>query len=208
VINLLRDLQERRNLSFIFISHDLSTVRYISHTIAVMYLGKIVEQGPTDELFARPLHPYTDALLSAVPVPDPAIESRREVHLLTGDPPSPVNPPAGCRFSTRCPFVADRCRQEEPSLRDYGGGHLAACHFAGVLPISPLNYPFAHRRCKTPFGTRPRSIRAMRRFRAPLMARRGWPENHSLAAVPTLPHSLRRVPSPKSHCTFVRESQR
>jgi oligopeptide/dipeptide ABC transporter ATP-binding protein len=128
VINLMRDLQDELGLSYVFISHDLSTVRHISDRIVVMYLGKVVEQAPGEELFDRPLHPYTKALLSAVPVPDPEIESKREPQLLSGDLPSPSNPPSGCRFSTRCPFVTQRCKDEEPVLRDFGD-RLAACHY-------------------------------------------------------------------------------
>jgi oligopeptide/dipeptide ABC transporter ATP-binding protein len=128
VINLLRDIQVEMGLSFVFISHDLSTVRHISDQIAVMYLGKIVERGPADEIFARPLHPYTQALLSAVPVPDPAYEAQHEVHLLTGELPSAAKPPSGCRFRTRCPLAIDRCAEEEPLLIDQGNQHLVACH--------------------------------------------------------------------------------
>jgi oligopeptide/dipeptide ABC transporter ATP-binding protein len=130
VINLLRDLQSEFNLSFIFISHDLATVRYFSDTVAVMYLGKIVEVAPATELFDRPLHPYTVALLSAAPTPDPELEQRREVQQLQGEPPSPANPPAGCRFNPRCPMATNLCRDEEPILRDYGGGRAVACHYA------------------------------------------------------------------------------
>lgn len=129
VINLLRDLQDETGLSFIFISHDLSTVRHISDTIAVMYLGRIVEQAPTDRLFSQPLHPYTKALLAAVPVPNPVLEARRAEQLLAGELPSPSRPPAGCRFSTRCPLATPRCRQEEPALTEYEAGHYAACHY-------------------------------------------------------------------------------
>jgi oligopeptide/dipeptide ABC transporter ATP-binding protein len=115
-------------VSFVFISHDLSTVRYVSHHVVVMYLGKVVEEAPAKDLFAFPLHPYTKALLAAVPVPNPVLESRREVILLQGDLPSPANPPPGCRFSTRCPLAFERCRQDEPALRDLGSGRKAACH--------------------------------------------------------------------------------
>jgi len=129
VINLLKDLQQEQGLSFIFISHDLSTVRYISDSIAVMYLGKIVEEAPAEDLFTRPLHPYTRALLSAVPIPDPELEEKREVQLLTGDLPSPANPPSGCRFRTRCPLATERCAREEPLLVEYAPAHRAACHY-------------------------------------------------------------------------------
>lgn len=128
VVNLLKDLQTQLQVSYLFISHDLSTVRYISDEVAVMYLGKIVERAPAQDLFERPLHPYTRALLAAVPVPDPVLEARREVILLEGDLPSPANPPRGCRFNTRCPLATALCRSEEPELKEYGTGHLAACH--------------------------------------------------------------------------------
>ncbi len=128
IINLLEDLQEEFNLTYLFIAHDLSVVRHISDRIAVMYLGKIVEIAERDELYAKPMHPYTQALLSAVPIPDPAIESQRKRIILEGDVPSPANPPKGCHFSTRCPKVMDICRQDEPAFKDYGGGHFAACY--------------------------------------------------------------------------------
>ena len=127
VINLLEDLQQELGLTYLFIAHDLSVVRHISSRIAVMYLGKIVELAQRDELYEKPMHPYTQALLSAVPIPDPAIELHRQRIILEGDVPSPANPPKGCHFSTRCPKVMDVCRQEEPPFKDYGGGHYAAC---------------------------------------------------------------------------------
>ncbi|GIV67261.1 ABC transporter ATP-binding protein [Caldilinea sp.] len=127
IINLLEDLQEEFGLTYLFIAHDLSVVRHISDRIAVMYLGKIVELAERDELYQNPMHPYTQALLSAVPIPDPVIESQRKRIILEGDVPSPANPPKGCRFSTRCPKVMDLCRQEEPHFKDYGGGHYVAC---------------------------------------------------------------------------------
>lgn len=130
VVNLLRDLQDEFALSYIFISHDLSTVRYISRQVAVMYLGQIVESGPSEAIFKSPAHPYTRALLAAVPVPDPRLEAQREVLLLEGDLPSPANPPAGCRFNTRCPLATARCREEAPLLRQVESGHDVACHYA------------------------------------------------------------------------------
>jgi peptide/nickel transport system ATP-binding protein len=131
IINLLADLQDELGLALLFISHDLATVEHLAHRVAVMYLGKIVELTDRRSLFAEPHHPYTRALLSAVPVPDPT--ARRQRIILRGDVPSPINPPSGCRFHTRCPFVFDRCRSEEPALRQVGDGHLSACHLDEVL---------------------------------------------------------------------------
>jgi oligopeptide transport system ATP-binding protein len=128
VINLLQDLQANLGLTFLFVAHDLSVVKHVSHRIAVMYLGKIVECAPSDELHERPLHPYTEALLSAIPIPDP--DATRKEIVLEGDVPSPANPPSGCYFHPRCPYVKDICRAEAPALADYAPGHQAACHFA------------------------------------------------------------------------------
>ena len=131
VINLLMDLQEEFGLSYLFVAHDLAVVEHISHRVAVMYLGRIVELANTQSIFARPQHPYTVALLSAVPVPDPG--SARKRIILSGDVPSPVNPPPGCRFHTRCPLAFDRCRVEVPPMKEVAPGHFAACHLrAGV----------------------------------------------------------------------------
>ncbi|HEY6487232.1 MAG TPA: dipeptide ABC transporter ATP-binding protein [Candidatus Cybelea sp.] len=129
VINLLEDLQKKFKLTYLFIAHDLSVVRHISTRVAVMYVGKIVELADRDALYERPMHPYTQALLSAIPIPDPVLEKRRKRVVLTGDIPSPVNPPPGCRFHTRCPVAFERCKIEEPPLREYAPGHFAACHW-------------------------------------------------------------------------------
>ncbi|KPV60316.1 peptide ABC transporter substrate-binding protein [Paenibacillus sp. A3] len=126
IVNLFSDLQERSGVTYLFISHDLSVVEHLCTQIGVLYLGTMVEQAPRDELFARPLHPYTQALLSAVPVPDPTV--RRDRIVLKGDIPSPANPPSGCKFHTRCPLAQPVCREQVPDYRDVGGGHYVACH--------------------------------------------------------------------------------
>ena len=126
VINLLGDLQQEFGLSYLFIAHDLAVVQHISHRVAVMYLGRIVELADKRTLYAAPKHPYTEALLSAVPVPDPTVQSKRII--LSGDMPSPINPPGGCHFHTRCPYAEARCRSETPALREIAPGHFAACH--------------------------------------------------------------------------------
>jgi peptide/nickel transport system ATP-binding protein len=126
IVNLLQDLQQQLGLALLFISHDLAVVEHLTHRVAVMYLGKIVETGSKRDLFAAPKHPYTKALLSAVPVPEPGAARQRLA--LTGDVPSPANPPSGCRFHTRCPFVFDRCKRDEPLLREIIPGQSAACH--------------------------------------------------------------------------------
>jgi oligopeptide transport system ATP-binding protein len=128
IINLLMDLQERLQLSYLFIAHDLSVVRHISNRVAVMYLGRLVELAARDELYRHPAHPYTKALLSAVPIPDPQVERRRDRISLRGEIPDPANPPSGCRFHPRCPMALDVCRQSDPEWRDLGGGHWIACH--------------------------------------------------------------------------------
>jgi peptide/nickel transport system ATP-binding protein len=128
VINLLDDLQEEFHLSFIFVAHDLSVVRHVSDRIAVMYLGKLMELSPAEELYHKPIHPYTSALLSAIPIPDPKENRARTRTVVSGEPPNPIRPPSGCRFHTRCPRATDICRTAEPPLTEYAGGHLAACH--------------------------------------------------------------------------------
>jgi oligopeptide transport system ATP-binding protein len=128
MLNLLDDLQNDLRLTYIFIAHDLGVVRHVSDRIAVMYLGKIVELSPAEELYTRPIMPYSEALLSAVPIPDPDLAERRERIVLEGDVPSPINPPSGCRFHPRCRYATDICKQVEPPLVDYGNSHLAACH--------------------------------------------------------------------------------
>ncbi len=128
VINLLDDLQDDFGLSYVFIAHDLSVVRHVSDWIAVMYLGKIVELSPARELYDKPIHPYTEALLGAIPIPDPKENRARERLVVGGEPPSPINPPSACRFHTRCPRATDVCRTVEPPLAEYARGHVAACH--------------------------------------------------------------------------------
>lgn len=136
VLNLLQSLQREFNLTYLFVSHDLSVVRHVADRIAVMYLGKIVELADRDELYQAPRHPYTKALLSAIPIPDPQIEKRRQRIILTGDLPSPINIPKGCRFHTRCPMAQEICREVEPSFeRKEGREHFAACHFSEKVTL-------------------------------------------------------------------------
>lgn len=130
VVNLLMKLQKQFGLTYLFIAHDLAMVKHISDRVAVMYLGKMVELTTSDELYANPLHPYTKALLSAIPIPDPEIEATRERIVLKGDIPSPVNPPSGCPFRTRCPAATEKCAKEEPAFVEMKPGHWAACHYA------------------------------------------------------------------------------
>ncbi|MCL5771906.1 MAG: dipeptide ABC transporter ATP-binding protein [Actinobacteria bacterium] len=134
ILNLMLDLQKEFNLTYLFIAHDLSVVKYVSNRIGVMYLGKIVEVAPSEELYSKPLHPYTMGLLSAIPIPDPELERKRQRIILPGDVPSPINPPSGCRFHPRCPNAQEICSKQEPELKNYSkddNEHLAACFFAG-----------------------------------------------------------------------------
>ena len=133
VVNMLEELQEKLGLTYLFIAHDISVVKHISDRIGVMYLGTMVELSESNELYRNPLHPYTRTLLSAVPLPDPEKNKTRQRLILEGDIPSPINPPSGCRFHTRCPFATERCKVEMPAVKDYGNGHYAACHRIGEV---------------------------------------------------------------------------
>jgi oligopeptide/dipeptide ABC transporter ATP-binding protein len=133
IVNLLRDIQDRLGVSYLFVAHDIAVVRHMSDRIAVMYLGQIVEEGPADALCARPLHPYTAALLSAVPEPDPVAEQKRHRTPVHGEVPSPLTPPSGCPFHTRCSLARDRCRTDPPPLRELTPGRVSACHYAEEL---------------------------------------------------------------------------
>jgi peptide/nickel transport system ATP-binding protein len=135
IINLLDDLQDEFGLTYLFVAHDLSVVRHVSDRIAVMYLGKVMEVSPAEELYTKPIHPYTFALLSAIPIPDPEENRRRERIVVSGEPPNPIDPPSGCVFHTRCPRATQICREVEPPLASYANGHLAACHHP--LNVSP-----------------------------------------------------------------------
>jgi oligopeptide/dipeptide ABC transporter ATP-binding protein len=136
ILNLIRSLQERHDLTLIVISHDLAVLEYLADTIGVMYLGKLVEIGPAADVYAHAAHPYTRGLIDTIPVPDPAMAKQRREAAVKGELPSSLAPPSGCRFRTRCPFAQVRCAEEEPQLRLFGNGHLAACHFPLQTPVS------------------------------------------------------------------------
>lgn len=133
IVNMFEDLQQELGLTYLFIAHDLAIVKHISNRIGVMYLGKLVELAGSSELYKNPIHPYTRSLLSAIPIPDPKASRAKKRIVLEGDVPSPVNPPSGCRFRTRCPYATERCAAEVPKFKDYGGGHYAACHRIGEV---------------------------------------------------------------------------
>jgi peptide/nickel transport system ATP-binding protein len=136
VLNLMKRLQAEHNLTFIVISHDLAVVKYLADRIGVMYLGRLVETGSGDDIYNRPAHPYTAGLIAAIPIPDPSLERSKTDVGVTGELPSPINPPSGCRFRTRCPRAEQRCSDETPELRRFGTGHEAACHFPLIEPLA------------------------------------------------------------------------
>jgi oligopeptide transport system ATP-binding protein len=156
MLNLLEDIQNEFQLTYIFIAHDLGVVRHVSDRIAVMYLGKLVEVSPAEELYERPIMPYTEALLSAVPIPDPDLAAARERIVLEGDVPSPINPPSGCRFHPRCRYATQVCQEIEPPLVDYGNGHLAACHHP--LNVDAASLAAAHASAATPRAADERAL--------------------------------------------------
>jgi oligopeptide/dipeptide ABC transporter ATP-binding protein len=125
----MRSLQDRHKLTYVVISHDLAVVKYVANTIGVMYLGKLVEAGPAETVYAHAAHPYTQGLIDTIPVPDPRLAKARRGHLVRGELPSAIDPPSGCRFRTRCPFAQELCAAKEPEMREFGAGHAAACHF-------------------------------------------------------------------------------
>jgi peptide/nickel transport system ATP-binding protein len=136
ILNLLEDIKARMGLTMVFIAHDLAVVKHVSDRVAVMYLGKLCELAPPDVLYHRPAHPYTEALLASIPEPDPTIGAHKVPKRLSGDLPSPINPPSGCRFRTRCPYAQDRCAQEEPQIRELSPGQFVACHFPVATPVA------------------------------------------------------------------------
>jgi oligopeptide/dipeptide ABC transporter ATP-binding protein len=151
VINLLDELQDEFHLSYMFVAHDLSVVRHVSDRIVVMYLGKMMEVSPSEELYDKPIHPYTSALLSAIPIPDPEENRARERTVVGGEPPNPINPPSGCRFHTRCPRATEICSRVEPQLSEYAGGHLAACHHP--QNVTPDEIAAVKRSAASPLGS-------------------------------------------------------
>ena len=187
MLNLLDDLQNEFQLTYIFIAHDLGVVRHVSDRIAVMYLGKLVELSPAEELYTRPIMPYTEALLSAVPIPDPDLAEKRERIVLEGDVPSPINPPSGCRFHPRCRYATEVCTQVEPPLVDYGNGHLAACHHPLNVDQATLQRVGVAER-HTPAAADARHCRRTRRgVRIPSAA-----PNRALTPVRGRPQALKR----------------
>jgi oligopeptide/dipeptide ABC transporter ATP-binding protein len=150
IVNLLEDLQETMELTYLFVAHDLSVVRHVSDRIAVMYLGKIMELSPAEELYSKPIHPYAEALLGAIPIPDPKENRVRERVVLAGEPPNPMNPPPGCVFHPRCTYATDVCRSVQPPLMEYPGGHLAACHHP--LNVTPAEVAAAKRSPASPLS--------------------------------------------------------
>jgi oligopeptide/dipeptide ABC transporter ATP-binding protein len=150
IINLLDDLQDELGLTYLFVAHDLSVVRHVSDRIAVMYLGKLMEVAPSEELYVKPVHPYTDALLKAIPIPDPAENRQRTRTVVPGEPPNPINPPSGCVFHPRCPRATDICKTIEPPLARYANGHLAACHHP--LSVTPEEIASAERDPSSPLS--------------------------------------------------------
>jgi peptide/nickel transport system ATP-binding protein len=153
VINLLDELQDEFHLSYVFVAHDLSVVRHVSDRIAVMYLGKLMEVSPAEELYNKPIHPYTSALLGAIPIPDPKQNRARTRAHVTGEPPNPIRPPSGCRFHTRCPRASDICRKVEPQLTEYAAGHLAACHFPQSVTADEISAGTRHATSPESAGT-------------------------------------------------------
>ena len=167
IINLLDDLQDDFGLTYLFVAHDLSVVRHVSDRIAVMYLGKLMEVSPAEELYTKPIHPYTGALLAAIPIPDPRENRRRERVVVSGEPPNPIDPPSGCVFHPRCPRATDICREVEPPLTRYPSGHLAACHHP--MNVSDGRDPGRQRGRREPARLRRRAAAAHRSPRiAPL----------------------------------------
>ena len=150
IINLLDDLQDDYKLTYLFVAHDLSVVRHVSDRIAVMYLGKLMEVSPSEELYTKPIHPYTSALLAAIPIPDPRENRARERIVVSGEPPNPINPPSGCVFHPRCPYATQICREDEPPLVRYPNGHLAACHHP--LNVSDAEIRAAERDATSPIS--------------------------------------------------------